>query len=45
MAGLGLLQLARDQRAQAERGALEITRALATAVDAEALEALLARAR
>jgi signal transduction histidine kinase len=35
MAGLGLLQLARDQRTQAERGALEVTRALATAVDAE----------
>jgi signal transduction histidine kinase/CheY-like chemotaxis protein len=35
MAAVGLLQLARAQRAQAERAGLELTRALATAVDAE----------
>ncbi|HZM34901.1 MAG TPA: cache domain-containing protein, partial [Burkholderiales bacterium] len=35
MAGYGLLEQARSQRQQAERTGLEITRALATAVDAE----------
>jgi signal transduction histidine kinase/ActR/RegA family two-component response regulator len=35
MAGLGLLALAQEQRRQAERAALEVTRALATAVDVE----------
>jgi signal transduction histidine kinase len=35
MAGFGLLQLVREQRAEAEHTGLEITRALATAVDAE----------
>ena len=34
-AGLALLALAADQKAQAERAAIEVTRALGTAVDAE----------
>src|SRR5215210_753407 len=35
MAGLGLLALFNDQRKQAERSGIEVTRALTTAVDAE----------
>jgi signal transduction histidine kinase len=35
MAGLALLALANEQKAQAERAGIELTRALATAVDAE----------
>jgi signal transduction histidine kinase/ActR/RegA family two-component response regulator len=35
MAGIALLALAQQQRAQAERAGIELTRALATAVDAE----------
>jgi signal transduction histidine kinase len=35
MAGIALLALANEQKAQAERAGIEITRALATAVDAE----------
>ena len=35
MAGLAMRELAREQREQVERSGLEITRALATAVDAE----------
>ena len=35
MAGIGLLALVHEERAQAERTGVEITRALATAVDAE----------
>jgi signal transduction histidine kinase/CheY-like chemotaxis protein len=35
MAGIGLLYLAREQRLQAERTGLDVTRALASAVDAE----------
>ncbi len=47
LAGAGLLTLFQQQRAEAERKALEITRALATAVDAElqrSISALLALA-
>ena len=45
-AGIALLALAAEQKAQAERAGIELTRALATAIDAElhrsvsALEAL-----
>jgi signal transduction histidine kinase/CheY-like chemotaxis protein len=35
MAGVALLALAQEHKAQAERAAIEITRALATAIDAE----------
>jgi signal transduction histidine kinase/ActR/RegA family two-component response regulator len=35
MAGIALLALAHEQKAQAERAGIELTRALATAVDAE----------
>src|SRR2546427_6751469 len=35
MSGLGLLVLAQEQRVQAERASLDVSRALATAVDAE----------
>ena len=35
MSGLGLLVLAQEQRLQAERASLDVSRALATAVDAE----------
>ena len=34
-AGIALLALAAEQKAQAERSGIEITRALATAIDAE----------
>src|SRR5688572_9819144 len=35
VAGIALLALAQEQKAQAERAGIEVTRALATAVDAE----------